>query len=70
MARLGALLVEKFALKTSNYQEFWQWSVDHPAIFWEEVWNYTGVVAHQPHTSVRVARPSILGHVCSNALGL
>ena len=35
-----------------SYAEAWQWSVDHPAEFWESVWRYFDVQAHAPYTAV------------------
>lgn len=48
----SAAVALKHALELRNYHDLWQWSVDQPAAFWEEVWNYTGVKAHQPFYSV------------------
>lgn len=32
----------------SSYHTLWQWSVDHPALFWESVWDLVGIVSSQP----------------------
>lgn len=42
----------KHSLKTQSYQDLWQWSVDHPAAFWEEIWHYTGIKAHDTYQKV------------------
>ncbi|KAI2084337.1 hypothetical protein LOZ36_004899 [Ophidiomyces ophidiicola] len=42
----------KHALPIDSYQDLWQWSVEEPAKFWEEVWAYTGVKAHATYESV------------------
>lgn len=44
--------IKKHELKGETYQDLWQWSVDHPAAFWQEVWEYTGLKASKPPTSV------------------
>jgi acetoacetyl-CoA synthetase len=43
----------KFGLSFATYDEFWQWSVDRPADFWEAVWHYTGIKAHKTYDTVR-----------------
>ncbi|KAK6381324.1 hypothetical protein LTS17_004381 [Exophiala oligosperma] len=45
------LVAKKHGVHTSSYKELWQWSVDHPALFWEEVWHYTGIKAHKHYDS-------------------
>lgn len=43
---------QKHELKGDTYQDLWQWSVDHPAAFWEEIWHYTGIKASKPYDTV------------------
>lgn len=43
---------EKYGLPLKSYQDLWQWSVSEPAKFWEHVWEYTGVKAHEPYNHV------------------
>lgn len=43
---------QKHNLSIAGYQDLWQWSVDHPAAFWEEIWHYTQIKAEQPYQSV------------------
>ncbi|PLB35476.1 acetoacetate--CoA ligase family protein [Aspergillus candidus] len=43
---------KKYDLPLNNYQDLWQWSVSEPAQFWEHVWEYTGVKAHEPYNRV------------------
>lgn len=47
---------QKYNLKLNGYQDLWQWSVDEPAKFWEEVWKYTGVKAQEPYSNVSIPR--------------
>ena len=35
-----------------DYSELYQWSVDHPAEFWEIVWKENNVIASEPYTQV------------------
>ncbi|PYH44340.1 acetoacetate--CoA ligase family protein [Aspergillus saccharolyticus JOP 1030-1] len=42
-------LNKKHALSLKSYNSLWEWSIAEPAKFWEEVWNYTAIVAHQPY---------------------
>ena len=34
------------------YADAWQWSVEHPAEFWESLWRYFGVQAATPYSAV------------------
>ena len=45
-------ILKRHGLKGSTYQDLWQWSVDHPGTFWQEIWEYTGLKASKPPTSV------------------
>ncbi|MEV4509472.1 acetoacetate--CoA ligase [Dactylosporangium sp. NPDC049525] len=49
--RIGAFLrwlSSERGLEFEDYQHLWQWSVDHPAVFWQAIWDHFEVVAHQP----------------------
>jgi len=35
-----------------TYADAWQWSVEHPAEFWESLWRYFGVQAASPYSAV------------------
>jgi len=37
-------------LSFGDYQSLWQWSVDHPANFWESLWEYFPIHSHTPYT--------------------
>ncbi|PYI29611.1 acetoacetate-CoA ligase [Aspergillus indologenus CBS 114.80] len=37
-------------LSLESYNDLWEWSIAEPAKFWEQVWNYTAIVAHQPYS--------------------
>ncbi len=43
---------KKYSLNNSSYDELWQWSIDHPSAFWKEIWEYTGIKATKPPSSV------------------
>lgn len=45
---------EKFGKNFGNYDELYQWSIEHIADFWGAVWQYTGMVASAPYTMVRL----------------
>jgi acetoacetyl-CoA synthetase len=36
----------------NQYEEAWQWSAEQPAEFWESIWQYFEVIAHQPYQGV------------------
>jgi acetoacetyl-CoA synthetase len=44
---------KKHVISGDTYNDLWQWSVDQPAAFWEEVWHYTGIKASRQHDEVR-----------------
>lgn len=35
-----------------DYQDLWEWSVNHVADFWESVWNFFEVISETPYTQV------------------
>lgn len=36
---------QKYSLNSEDYETLRQWSVENPALFWKEVWDYTGIIA-------------------------
>lgn len=46
------LVSKKHNIPLKDYNDLWQWSVTEPAKFWEEIWHYTAIKAHQPYTKV------------------
>ena len=50
----------KTGISLPSYNDLWTWSVDHPSLFWEEIWHWTGIKAARPYTSVRATTPSIV----------
>ena len=45
-------VARKYQLDLPTYHELWQWSVDHPAVFWEEIWHQTGIIAPNQYNLV------------------
>ncbi|KFM66893.1 Acetoacetyl-CoA synthetase, partial [Stegodyphus mimosarum] len=45
---------EKFKLHFDSYWDFHKWSVENYANFWEEIWNYFGVITSKPYDKVVV----------------
>lgn len=43
---------KKFGLLLNDYDTLWKWSVSEPAQFWEEIWHYTKINAHNPYQQV------------------
>ncbi len=41
------VLSKQYKLDLQNYDDIWQWSVDHPAEFWSQVWDYCGVIGEK-----------------------
>lgn len=44
---------QKHNIAGESYEDLWQWSVDNPAAFWEEIWHYTGIKASTPYKKVK-----------------
>lgn len=44
----------KNGLSLHDYNALWQWSISEPAKFWEEIWHYTGIKAHEPYQQVSI----------------
>lgn len=43
---------ERYCTKLDSYRDLHRWSCDNYAEFWEEVWEFTGVIHSQPYTCV------------------
>ena len=43
---------QKYKQHLPTYHDLWQWSVDHPAAFWGEVWEFAGVKASRTYSEV------------------
>lgn len=43
----------KHNLHLTGYPDLYKWSVDNVAQFWDEVWQFVGIVSSQPYTQVR-----------------
>ncbi len=52
MTRYLRWLRETRGLEFSDYESLWRWSVDKIEDFWESVWEFGGVRAHQPYRQV------------------
>lgn len=55
LSRFAAWLKEKHGLSFNDYKSLWQWSVDYPAAFWENIWNYFEVKSYTPYKAVMSA---------------
>ncbi len=45
-------LIATHDLSFSDYDELWQWSVDHPDEFWESLWQYFDILHDGNYTNV------------------
>lgn len=41
------LIVEEHAVHLDSYADLWRWSCEHPAQFWEAVWNECGIIGQK-----------------------
>jgi acetoacetyl-CoA synthetase len=55
MARFGDWVAARRGAPFADYNELWQWSVDHLEDFWASVWEFTGVRASKPYERVLVS---------------
>lgn len=52
LSRYLSWLSREKQLHFNQYEEAWQWSAEQPADFWESIWQYFEVIAHQPYQGV------------------
>jgi len=52
MVEFMHLMAKKYHLSKPDYPHLHQWSVEHPADFWGEFWNYTKIVHSKKFTQV------------------
>jgi len=45
-------VVRKYRLELNTYPDFYQWTIDNPAEFWSEVWDWCGVIASKKGSTV------------------
>lgn len=45
-------VAKKHGFSAPSYHDLWQWSIDCPSAFWEEVWLYTGIKANRKYDAV------------------
>ncbi len=54
VTRLGALVAERHGAAVDDYAALHAWSVDHPDLFWDALWDFAGVVAERKGERVLV----------------
>ena len=52
MEELTGIINHNHGQKVNSYEQLHDWSVNHIPDFWEEVWNYCGIVHSEPYTEV------------------
>jgi len=52
MYQFKELISKKYDVRLTEYEELRQWSIDNLALFWKEVWHFTGIRASQPFSEV------------------
>jgi acetoacetyl-CoA synthetase len=43
---------DKHELDRDNYQSLYKWSVENVSAFWEECWDFVGIVSEKGHEKV------------------
>ena len=46
--------IRKHRLELNSYPDFYRWTVDNPEVFWNEVWEWCGVIASRKGNTVLV----------------
>ena len=52
MVRFMDTVNRRFNLVLNDYEQLWQWSVDHIADFWGLFWAFAGIIASKPFVQV------------------
>lgn len=52
MARFKDRMNDKFGLSLETYDDLYRWSIEEPAEFWGETWDFTGVRASKEFDEV------------------
>ena len=60
MYEFQQLIKKKYSLKSDSYAELHTWSVTNPALFWEEVWKFCGIMSSKPYKKV-MGKPKMPG---------
>src|SRR5918996_2566687 len=47
-------MVRKHRLELNTYPDFHRWTVENPEVFWNEVWDFCGVIASRKGSTVLV----------------
>ena len=52
MYRFMTLVNQRHGRSFTTYDDLYQWSVDHIPEFWQEMWDFAGVIASEPYSRV------------------
>lgn len=52
MYQFQELLNKKHDIQLEDYESLRQWSINNVALFWKEVWHFTGILASHAFTEV------------------
>lgn len=55
LTRYAHWLKKRYDYQGDDYTSLWHWSITHVAAFWESLWEYFGIAAHQPYRQVMSA---------------
>ncbi|KAF8787379.1 Acetoacetyl-CoA synthetase like protein [Argiope bruennichi] len=54
LEKFKKIIEEKYGLRFESYRDLHEWSVTNFSNYWEEAWNYLGLIASKPHDEVFV----------------
>ena len=52
LSRFTSLMCEKYQLADDRYSTLHKWSIEHPELFWKEVWHDSKVLVAVPYKQV------------------
>ncbi len=41
-------VADRHGARLADFSALWRWSVDHPDLFWQQVWSFSGVIGETP----------------------
>lgn len=54
MEQLKNIIQDKYGVKFETYWDLHEWSIKNYAQFWEEIWNFYGVIHSEPYTETAI----------------
>ncbi|XP_035228409.1 acetoacetyl-CoA synthetase-like [Stegodyphus dumicola] len=52
LEKFKKVVEKKFNLHFDSYWDFHKWSIENSGKFWEEIWNYFGMIVSKPYEQI------------------